>query len=77
MDFEPGKKITISAFFVFVLISILLLPNIVLASGISVANTCNPVAEVSCCLSFLSQLFSHTSAKLTYRDSIVDREVDE
>ncbi len=75
MDFEPGKKITISAFFVFVLISILLLPNIVLASGISVANTCNPVAEVSCGLPFPSDLFLNTSGKLNYSDNIFDREV--
>ena len=74
MKVEP-TKIILSLFYIFVLATVLLLPSITFASGISVANTCNPVAEVSCGLPFPSDLFLNTNGKLNYSDNIFDRQV--
>jgi len=50
-------------------------PLNVSASGISIANTCSPVAETTCGLPFPSDLFLNTRGKLNYSDNIFDRQV--
>lgn len=43
------------------------------ASGISIASSCNPVAQSACGLPFPSDLFRNTAGKLNYSNQIMDR----
>lgn len=45
------------------------------AAGLSVASTCNPVAQKACALPFPSDLFRNTVGTYNYSDTIWDREV--
>jgi len=45
------------------------------AAGISIASTCNPVAQSACGLPFPSDLFRNTAGKLNYSNKIFDRRI--
>lgn len=45
------------------------------AAGISIASTCNPVAQSACGLPFPSDLFRNTAGKLNYSNRIFDRRI--
>lgn len=44
------------------------------AGGLSVASSCNPVAQSACGLPFPSDLFRNTAGKLNYSDKILDKQ---
>lgn len=46
------------------------------AAGISVASTCNPVAQKACALPFPSDLFRNLTGTYNYSDNILDRDVN-
>src|SRR5690606_1521023 len=52
------------------------LPGITAAAGISVASTCNPVAQKACALPFPSDLFRNLGGTYNYSDNILDRDVN-
>lgn len=51
------------------------LPGLVSAAGISVASTCNPVAQKACALPFPSDLFRNLTGTYNYSDNILDRDI--
>lgn len=54
---------------------LLLSSTSLMAAGLSVASTCNPVAQKACALPFPSDLFRNTVGTYNYSDTILDREV--
>lgn len=52
------------------------LPGLASAAGISVASTCNPVAQKACALPFPSDLFRNLTGTYNYSDNILDRDVN-